>query len=410
MEARRALVAGLYGAVATGVFYGFSVYSVALKAQCGLSQSQLDNINTVPYTLGLLSPVIASLARPIGLRGMMLLGSTCQAVALCSQYYVALHCHGRVRDAAPILLVLLSCLTYTGNILVTSVAFPTPVLWWPRNRSQVTATVKSFVGLGGAAVAQAFRLLYGEPSEDPTALKCMLLWAGITLGCTSFGAALMPAERREPCAGESSVEPRVALHATFASIALLGVVATATPLLADGPVHDIATAVLLLLALVPAPLALLAGGDRARAAAVDATVDPCAAATCPSVAATATVRTLNASLLANDSAAAGGACASTGGRAGGRAGGRTVESARQYTLAEMLRTVDAWLLWSIGATIIGGGGLLATNLGVIIEAARAPYALITTTSTTFSTGSAPALRPPVAREAALFTRAHAHTP
>ena len=226
MDARRALVAGLHGAVATGTFYGFSVYSMALKHQCGLSQSALARVNTLPYAFGLVSPVVGGIGRLIGARGALLLGGVLEAIALCLQYALATHCDGALRPAAPVLLVLCSCLTYLGTILITSVAFPLPVQHWPRNRSQVTASIKSFVGLGGAVVSQAFRLVYGEPSERPTALHCMLLWAAIALGCCSFGAACLPGT-----AHAASSEPKRALNFVFCESALLGLVATLTPLL-----------------------------------------------------------------------------------------------------------------------------------------------------------------------------------
>ncbi|KAL1529992.1 hypothetical protein AB1Y20_000918 [Prymnesium parvum] len=45
---RRALVAGLYAAVATGSFYAFGLYSDALQEQFDLSPADLTNINTIP--------------------------------------------------------------------------------------------------------------------------------------------------------------------------------------------------------------------------------------------------------------------------------------------------------------------------------------------------------------------------
>ena len=189
---RRAIIGGLYAAVATGGFYGFSVYSLALKHQCGLSQSALANINTLPYGLGVLSPLIVMLGRPLGLRGNLFIGGLLCASALVTQYILATHCTGAVRAAAPVILVLCSCVTYIGTQFVTSVAFPVPVCFWPVNRAQVTATVKSFVGLGGAAVAQTYRVLYGTPSEDPIALRCLLLWAVICAGVQSPHISLLP--------------------------------------------------------------------------------------------------------------------------------------------------------------------------------------------------------------------------
>jgi hypothetical protein len=159
--------------------------------------------------------------------------------------------------------------------VVTSIAFPVPVLHWPTNRAKVTASVKSFVGLGGAVVAQSFRLLYGSPSEDPVALRCMLLWAGICLGCTLVGSCAMP--RGPPAALASDVpvgsapqqppqsEPRTALDTVYLEIATLGVIATATPLVPDGPLHTALVALMLALALLPIPLATLV--DRRRATA-----------------------------------------------------------------------------------------------------------------------------------------------
>ena len=47
------------------------------------------------------------------------------------------------------------------------------------------------------------------------------------------------------------------------------------------------------------------------------------------------------------------------------------ESAKQHTLLEMVKTVDAWLLWAIGVVVIGGGSALTTNFAFIIQAAHA---------------------------------------
>ena len=402
--ARRGLIAGLYAAIATGPFYGFSVYSLSLKAQCGLSQSALSNINTIPYGLGVFSPLIGAIGRPLGARGALFVGGLLVAVALVAQFILATHCHGAVRSAAPILLVLCSCLTYIGLQFVTSVAFPVPVLFWPINRSQVTAAVKSFVGLGGAAVAQSYRLLYGTPSEDPVALRCMLLWAGISLSGVLVGVCVLPnGTKSNACA--ASAEPRRALDAVFVEIAMLGVFATATPLVPDGPVHTALVGVLWLLALLPVPLALLVGRGRkaplfAAAAAIVATAD----------ADTPNGRQHRDTLLDPNGATSGTAPGTSGGGAA-----LMTESVRQFTLREMVLAPDAWLLWIVAVVQIGAGSMLTTNLAVIIQAAavsktalrtlpvlscfplssssvqialaQAPYHLVTSTGTTFSTGN-----------------------
>ena len=127
------------GAVPTGSFYGFSVYSVSLKHQCGLSQVALANINTLPYVLGLGSPLVGMITRPLGARLTMLIGGLIVAGGLCAEYILATRCSSSsaVRSAAPVLLVACACMVYVGNICCTSVAFPAPVQFWPQNRSQV---------------------------------------------------------------------------------------------------------------------------------------------------------------------------------------------------------------------------------------------------------------------------------
>ena len=375
--ARWALIAGLYAAVATGCFYGFSVYSLSLKAQCGLSQSALSNINTLPYGLGVLSPLIVAAGRPLGARGMMFVGGTIEAVAMILQYLIATHCDGAIRAAAPVLLVLCSCLTYIGVQLVTSVAFPTPVAFWPINRSQVTATVKSFVGLGGAAVAQTYRVLYGAPTENPVALRCLLMWAGISFIGAVFGGGVLP-RKASSAVLSSAPEPRRALNTVFGEVALLGLAATATPLFPDGWLHLVLVLVMWVLALLPVPLALLVGRPTSKTVAAlittnsDSLLEP----------------QLNAIAQANANVSDASDASAVGVSSTLVAPARCMaESTRQYTLCEMVRTVDAWLLWSVGLVQIGAGAVCTTNLAFIIQAARAPAHLVTSTGTTFGTGN-----------------------
>ena len=81
---RRALVAGLYTAAPTGSFYGFSVYSQALKAQFNLSQQQLANINTIPYALGFLGPAAGWVTHACGPAVATAIGGVLQSVTRCA--------------------------------------------------------------------------------------------------------------------------------------------------------------------------------------------------------------------------------------------------------------------------------------------------------------------------------------
>ena len=157
----------LYGAIVTGCFYGFSMYSRALKKQFGLSQSQLDNINTVPYAFGLLSPLFGKLSILLGPRLSILLGGL-----WCAAWQLVLFLLATKRlvlpSVAPSLsLVVASIFVYNGVQLVSAAVFSTPVVHFPRQRGQAASLVKSFVGLGATVVAQLYVLGFGVPTTVP---------------------------------------------------------------------------------------------------------------------------------------------------------------------------------------------------------------------------------------------------
>ena len=58
-----------------------------------------------------------------------------------------------------------------------------------------------------------------------------------------------------------------------------------------------------------------------------------------------------------------------------------------YTTLQMLRTPDAWLLCGVGSVVIGGGNMLSTNFGQIVQACGASEAFVPTVVTLFSTGN-----------------------
>ena len=404
-DARLSLLAGLYAAVATGSFYGFSVYSVSLKHQCGLSQHELSNVNTLPYAIGLVSPIFGAMGRFFGGRLSLFIGGVIVAALMSGQFALATHCDGAVRSAAPILLVLASCGTYTGLQFITAFAFPTPVLFWPRNRSQVTATAKSFVATGGAVIAQTYRLFYGVPTSSPTALNCMIMWAAASFGCATVAALAMPRPSRIPTASGSSgeaEEPRRALNFAFGEIALLGLFATVTPLVADGIAHDGLVFGMWLLTLLPIPIILITPSRWRAPSVASASINN------PSSSAFTTALLMPAAIDVPAAAAPSAAepCSTAAEPTSliqqSSGGG---ESSKQYTLCEMLCTLDCWLLWSVGVVVIGSGSMLATNLAFIIEAADAPTHLVTTTATTFATGNLLGrLLTPVASDVLLVNR------
>ena len=195
---RRALVAGLFTAAPTGSFYGFAVYSKALKAQFQLSQQQLANVNTIPYVFGFAGPAFGAVTYSCGPAFATVVGGIVQATGQITMYLVAIK-QLQVPDPALVLILCALC-TYSGMALNSGAAFTNPVLHYPRQRATATALVKSFVGISGAAITQAFVLIFGAPKgADPTALVCLLMWAGVTLSCCFFSAAIVP---RRPSAAE----------------------------------------------------------------------------------------------------------------------------------------------------------------------------------------------------------------
>ena len=346
---RRAIAGCLYGAIVTGCFYGFSMYSRALKKQFGLSQSQLDNVNTIPYAFGLLSPLFGKLSILLGPRLSILIGGL-----WCAAWQLVLFLLATRRlvlpSVAPSLsLVVASIFVYNGVQLVSAAVFSTPVVHFPRQRGQAASLVKSFVGLGATVVAQLYVLALGVPDDGPEALDCLLLWACTTLACALFGAACVPAAPDDP-----PREPVKVVPALFIALLVLGAFSTAVTLLPYGKVHDALVPVMLALALLPMPLALFARNDRAAVRQLSLQHDtPTRADGRPSA------------MVPPRPAAA--AAAPT----------RTLE-AESLSPLQMLRTLDAWLLWYVASVVIGGGTTLTTNFGQILSASGAEGSLTPT--------------------------------
>jgi MFS family permease len=151
---RRALIGCMYAAVATGVTYGFSMYSSALKEQFCFSQQQLANLNTIMFSLGPFSPLFGAFARRCGVKGTLLLGGLWVSSAQIVFYLVATQ---RIHAGDPAKVLLgISMLQYMGIQLISSCAFSTPIMHFQRQRGMAAALVKSFVGLAGAVVSQLY--------------------------------------------------------------------------------------------------------------------------------------------------------------------------------------------------------------------------------------------------------------
>ena len=376
---RAALLAGMYAALSTGAFYGFAIYSPALKRQLHLSQAELVNINTVPYAFGVVSVLWGALTQRVGFRVAFLLGGSLLAGSQLLLYCLAMRIVEPPKMLPlPIALVVVATTAFFGLQLVSSACFTAPVQHFPQFRGLASSIVKAFVGLGGAVTTQLFVLIWGAPSGDATAFNALLLWASLSLIVNLLAAIAMPSGARP----DANAEPHRMLTAVFVCLVLLGACAT---LVTVPPPTSMAHTSLAyaLLALSVAPVVLIFAGCLAS----------------PDEAATSRLSTRSAlrpkqaevtdtigddedgspviigkPLVLRLSASGSHSCS-------------TFESPVAYELCEMVATPEAWLVVFCGSVILGAGNVLATNMAQILESASGPPALLPTLVTLFSTGN-----------------------
>ena len=206
---------------------------------------------------------------------------------------------------------------------------------------------------------------YGAPGPDPKAFMCLVMWATTTASTCTFGALTVP---RRPSA--TAREPVGLLRFLFYYILLLGIYATGVSLMPDGAVHDASVLLLGAATLLPAVIAFLPCTER----------DPPSPSPSRPPQKPATATAGSTPKLPQPPA--------TLQHSGGVATApRVFESVRNYSLCEMLRTVDAWMIWFVGVVVVGGGTILATNLAQIVESAGAPHRSVPMLVTVFSTGN-----------------------
>lgn len=129
---RRAFVACMFAACATGSGYGFSVYASAIQYSLQLSDSELSNINTIPFVLGFICPpLVGRVLGAFGPARVLLLGGSTSA-------------------ASQVLMFLLA----SGNL---------PVRSPPPRRSPPTAIARATVFACGARVASSAALSRAAP-------------------------------------------------------------------------------------------------------------------------------------------------------------------------------------------------------------------------------------------------------
>ena len=413
---RRALLAAIYAATNTGCAYGFALYSAALKEKLSLSQGQVENLNTIPAVFGLINPVWGLLTKRFGPRVAILLGGVIISSMQILMYAIA--CSGISGGAAASVLLVCTVIQYIGVAITGGASFSTPVKHFPHHRSDATSLVKSFVGLGAAAVAQLFVLIFGANASDASHLEALLLWAGFSIFCTIVGVSLMPSSP-EP----DAKEPRQLLWATFLVLVALGGVIFIASIVPNGAAHGVLVVLLLMLTLGPLALGLGAhalgldpGTPLAAEAAPPPTTPTPTLVTAPATALTTTpteaadagsdAADAKEAVEAKEAAEAMEANEATAAMEVKEAAEEVkeaveadnmtqsvtapvpvLETSTPLNLVQMLMTPEAWLLWWCGVVLMGGGLLLVTNLAQIVESYGAPDSLVPALVTLFSCGN-----------------------
>jgi hypothetical protein len=240
---RRALVAGLYGALPTGCFYGFALYSSALKSQFDLSQAELDNINTLPYLFGLMSALWGYVGKALGPRLALTLG--CCTIASMQIIMYILSRNAPAIPAPPVTLVAVAVVQYFGQQILSGVAFSTPVHHFPARRGLAVAIIKSFVGMGPPVVSNLYILLFGS-GGGASNLYSLLFWAGTVLLCAFCAATLLP-RSTDP----EAAEPSQLLRTVFYHLLVTGLFTILVGLLPDGGGKNSLIPIVLVLVLTP---------------------------------------------------------------------------------------------------------------------------------------------------------------
>ena len=312
----RALVLLLFSAASTGLIYVSSVYSQALKDTLDLSQDDIETISLSCYLGGLFGFLPGRVSDVMGTRRTIVFGGGAQGLLLFVFWLVA---KKLVVVPAPLpLLCVLTFLQYLSSGCTVAAVFSALSRLYGENRGVVVGMGKAYVGMVGAIVTQIYHGIVPSAS-DGAAVDFILVTGLASLALCWIPALLLDAdELREPHGGgPAAARVGVVLAVVVATIACCTTSALADP---RGAARSALAAAVGALLFAPA-LTLLLPDDKAPPPLGDAL---CAPAKHP----------------------------------------------RGMRTAEMLRTVEAWLLLYVVVTIVGTGLVVSTNGAQMAAAAR----------------------------------------
>ncbi|CAE8582413.1 unnamed protein product, partial [Polarella glacialis] len=390
------LVGCLFASTMCGFFYSFSVYSGALKAQFGMTQSQVESINTLPYLLGPLSFIPGIFVQRVGPRRVLALGGSMVSLTACCQWAVARRVLAVPVQSVPLVLTFLAMLTYAGMQCVTSVVFPLPAQHFPHHRGAMVGIAKCFVGLAAGIILQAYVTITGrQPDSSDATVDFILFYAILSVAVTLAASATVRAAPREAKFGASSQSVRLRVRAIIALIlgiiVLMAVVSVAPiGMAAHRLIVVFVLGLCLALALLPLDWPCLPGDVPVETSASDgqqvdvssAAAETASRATPATAAATRAAATAAASPTDSPAAAASDLREPLDFAA---------SVTRRHELADLdavetIQTLNCWLLLLSSTAVIGGGAMLTTNLNQIVVAVQSGSdgALVSSAVTLFS--------------------------
>lgn len=341
------LIAALWASITCGFLYTFSTFSRALKVEFGLSESEVSTIGMAQMVMGLVTCTAGLLVDRAGVQATLFIGVLVNSG---SWWCFGLIANRVVHVSSPALVFsgLIATATF-GGACMTAAIFTVLANNFGEQRATPIGIAKAWVGVAAGIATELFLGLC--PSDDDAPERLHYIWF-LAVTCAAFPLLAAPFLRVLPAPRHSGSDGlcvpeaarlRVLMVATFVLIVFVAAAAL---------VHDAvrgagAGLAVGICALMASPLLLLCPAQR-RAATSPAELPVLGAA--------------ESAAPPQPRATSPWACRPL----------------------QMMRRLDAWLLWVQIFAVLGGGAVLTTNLGSITAARSGPPVSAGTAVATFS--------------------------
>lgn len=322
----------------TGASYTFSIYSAALKEKFALSESEINTISIASFVSGFMTFLTGLISDRMGPRRSITFGGTIQGATFLTFWLIS-------TDRIPLmgldttkLTLIFSCvavLNFLGSSFIVAQVYCSVVRNFPDQRGLTTGLLKGFVGLCGGAITQIF-VGFAHPDMEATEDSS---WLGFNLAAAIvvFSATIVPStfiEIRKTKERSENVRSRVLVCYTI--LVFMGATVVTSALIeksAKNQVMFVLSVLIVVFWVSPVCLSMKIFDVEVTTESTASTADS------PSL-----------PLLEKDN--------NTDVRDGDG----------EFTLIEMVATLDFWLLYICSIILVGGGLTLSSNAGQIFKA------------------------------------------